>query len=69
MANPQDPGTFEYFITDRITFQNVPPKSGDTGDLEKWFTDRMRFEDYVEQAVVARIPRYGFTLYQIPAIV
>ena len=57
MANPQDPGTFEFWITDRITFQAIPPKSGDTGDFEKWLWDRGYWEDYVEQAAVARIPR------------
>jgi hypothetical protein len=40
-------------ITARITFQDVHPKSGDTGDMEKWITDRIYFEDYVEAPAVA----------------
>lgn len=48
MANPQDTGTFDYWITDRLTFQDVPPKSGDTGDFENWIWDRGFWEDYVE---------------------
>jgi hypothetical protein len=53
MANPEDPGTFEYWITDRITFQDIPPLSGDTGDFESWLWDRQYWEDYVEAAAAA----------------
>lgn len=57
MANPQDPGTFDYWITDRITFQVARPKTGDTGDFEKWLTDRIYWHDYAETAAIIRIPR------------
>ena len=52
MANPQDSGTFENWITDRIGFVVVPPKSGDTGDFEKTITDRLFFVEYQEAAAV-----------------
>ncbi|MGD8499006.1 MAG: hypothetical protein PVJ86_00070 [Phycisphaerales bacterium] len=57
MANPLDPGTFDYWITDRISFQDAPPASGDTGDFEKWLWDRGYWEDYVESTAEVRIPR------------
>jgi hypothetical protein len=66
MANPQDQGSFDYWITDRIPFTVAPPKSDDTGDFEKWITDRIYWWEYASQG---RIPRYGFILYQTPAIV
>ena len=71
MANPLDPGTFDIFITDRITFATAPPASGDTGDFEKWITDRIYWEDYVEAeaAPTGRSPRHPFYVYQVPAIV
>lgn len=69
MANPQDPGTFENWITNRITFEDIPPKLGDTGDFEKWITNRIYWQDYVESALVVRTPRYGFTNFQVPGIV
>lgn len=53
MANPADPGTFDYWITDRLTFVTVPPKSGNTGTFDQWITDRQTFEDYVATAAVA----------------
>ena len=53
MANPQDPGTFDFWITDRILFQDAPPKSGDTGDFDRWITDRIYWRNYV--GVVAEI--------------
>ena len=53
MANPQDPGTFDIWITNRLSFRTVVPKSGNTGDFEKWITDRIRFSDYVEAAAAA----------------
>ena len=69
MANPEDPGEFELWITDRIGFQNIPPLSGDTGDFESWITDRIYFEDYVEAEAAIRQPRHGFTNFQVPGIV
>jgi len=70
MANPADQGTFDYWITDRISFIVAPPKSGNTGDFDKWITDRIQFHEYAEQqAEATRIPRYGFTNFQIPGIV
>ena len=51
MSNPQDPGTFDFWITNRLTFRTVVPKSGNTGDFEKWITDRIRFSDYVSASV------------------
>ena len=50
MPNPADPGTFEVRITNRITFSTMPPKTGNTGDMERWLWDRQMFEDYVEAA-------------------
>ena len=60
MANPKDSGTFDYWITDRITFATIPPKSGDTGTFDKWITDRIYWRDYVE-AVVAAVRRIFIT--------
>lgn len=50
MANPQDTGTFDYWITDRITFQDTLPKSSDTGTFETWLWDRKTWATYVEAA-------------------
>jgi hypothetical protein len=71
MANPADPGNFDIWITDRITFATVPGESGDTGDFEKWITDRIYWLDYVETTAVeaeVRIPRNPAAIYQTPAI-
>lgn len=58
MANPQDQGTFDYWITDRISFTVARPKSGDTGDFENWITDRIYWWEYAESAAeAARVPR------------
>lgn len=60
MANPQNPGTFDYWITDRLTFATLPPKTGDTGTFDQWLTDRVTFADYVEAAAVtAGIPVFS----------
>lgn len=64
MANPQDPGTFDYWITDRLTFQGAPPRSGDTGDFEKWLWDREFWEDYVEAA--AAPPTAALSIFPSP---
>lgn len=56
MANPQDPGKFEHWITDRRTFKTVPPKSGDTGDFEKWLGNREYWEDYVKAPAGDYVP-------------
>lgn len=52
MANPKDPGTFDYWITDRLTFSTLPPKSGNTGTFDYWIADRQYFLDYVETEAV-----------------
>lgn len=52
MANPQSPGTFDAWITDRLTFATLTPKTGDTGGFDAWITDRLYFADYVEAADV-----------------
>lgn len=64
--NPQDTGGFEYWITDRIFFMQIPQKDGDTGEFEQWITDRIYFEDYLRQGRAARNPFY---IYQTPAVV
>lgn len=48
MANPKDSGTFDYWITNRITFESIPPKSVNTGTFDSWITNRLYFEDYSE---------------------
>lgn len=48
MANPQDPGEFDLWITGRMTFKTIPPKEGDTGDFEKWLLNREYWEDLVK---------------------
>ena len=55
MANPQDTGTFEGTITDRIDFVDVAPKSGNTGDFEATITDRLDFMDYVKAAAAPAV--------------
>lgn len=55
MPNPQDTGTFERWITDRIFFQDVPPRRGDTGDFEKWLWNREYWEDYLETPLVLAV--------------
>jgi hypothetical protein len=52
MANPQDAGTFEDWVTDRIPFNIIPPRAAaqDTGTFEDWITDRMHFNVYAEAA-------------------
>ena len=44
----QDPGTFDLWITDRLTFATATPKADGTGDYERWITDRLYWQDYVE---------------------
>ena len=46
MANPEDVGTFDLWITDRIQFSIAKPKTSDTGDFDRWITDRIPFETY-----------------------
>lgn len=50
MANPADVGTFDVWISDRLAFQTLKPKSGDTGDFDSWISDRLYWHDYVETA-------------------
>lgn len=50
MANPANPGTFDYWITDRTTFVTLPPKASETGTFDRWLTDRLAFASYVEAA-------------------
>lgn len=49
MANPVDAGTFEAWITDRISFVTVRGKSPSTGVFENWLTDRLYPEDYTKE--------------------
>lgn len=48
MANPANPGTFDFTITDTIDFWVLPPKSGSTGDFDRTVTDTIDFDVYVE---------------------
>ena len=50
MANPQNPGTFDSCLTDRIPLQTIAGKSGSTGDFDRWYTDRLAIDVYVEAA-------------------
>jgi len=50
MANPQDTGTFDYWLTGRISFATIPPRTGNTGTFDDWPADRVYFHDYVEAA-------------------
>lgn len=60
MANPQNTGTFDFWLTDRLTFATPPPKTGDTGTFDAWITDRLYFEDYVEATVAtAGVPIFS----------
>lgn len=56
MAEPQDTGLFDGWITDRIYFQVVPPRTGSTGEFESWITDRIYYRDYVEAELVPPEP-------------
>lgn len=56
MAEPQDTGLFDAWITDRIYFQVVPPRTGSTGEFESWITDRIYYRDYVEAELVPPVP-------------
>ena len=47
MANPQDTGTFDGWITDRLYFGTLQPPSGDTGTFDQWITDRLYFDTMV----------------------
>lgn len=57
MANPADVGTFDVWITDRLAFQTVKPKTGDTGDFDSWITDRLYWHDYVETEAAGVAPQ------------
>lgn len=61
MANPADPGTFDLWITDRITFRTLPPLSNQTGDFDLWITDRETFPDYVEATAAPAARRIFIT--------
>ncbi len=52
MANPGDTGTFDLWITGRISFATAPPRVDNTGTFDLWLTDRISWEDYVATAVV-----------------
>lgn len=56
MAEAQDTGLFDAWITDRIYFQVVPPRTGSTGEFESWITDRIYYRDYVEAELVPPPP-------------
>lgn len=54
MANPQDTGTFDRWITQRIYFRVGPPTTnfGTTGQFNSFITRRIHFPDYVEKLEV-----------------
>lgn len=64
-----DANDFEQWITDRLDFTTGTPLSGNTGDMEQWITDRLDFATFNKKEDEGRTPRYGFILYQVPAIV
>ena len=66
MPNPQDDGTFEQWITDRIDFKTGKPRSGNTGDMEQWITDRIDFSEY--QTGEIHVPRPPAAYYDGPTI-
>lgn len=66
MANPQDTGTFDYWIADRIMFETIPPRAGNTGTFDGWLTDRIYFHDYVEAEVAGGAAGGGAFLAKSP---
>ena len=47
MTNPQDTGSFDFWITARKIFETIPPKVGNTGDYEAWLSEDIYWHDYV----------------------
>lgn len=41
-----NPSTFDIWITDRIDFDILPSKTGNTGDFENWITDRIYYATF-----------------------
>ena len=50
MANPQNSGVFNKWITNRIPFKILTPKTIETGLINTWVTSRIPFNIIVEPA-------------------
>lgn len=57
VVNPTDTGTFDTWITNRMSFTVVPSKVGvnDNGDFEKWITDRVYWQQYTRLKTIYRV--------------
>lgn len=62
MANPEDVGTFDLWITGRVQFGSTRPKADDTGDFDRWITDRISFETYQVAADTLTADQGSYTL-------
>lgn len=63
MANPENPGSFDFWVTDRIPHDPVVPKTGSTGDLDRWINAQYPYVTIVKavetEALVSGTTSWG----------